>query len=161
MAPPTPEELQAAELAALSQADVVRTLKAGGLSNDAPDVQQAVSELLKRKAALQQLLDAAAAADEAATAVASGSSSNGSGGEADDDTGEASASGCADADGASAGWQRREVLPEDHPFAVAAIWQIPVMPLFFSTDRSGAKTLAKALADELCGAQAAARAVRI
>jgi hypothetical protein len=39
----------------------------------------------------------------------------------------------------------REVLPDDHPYATAAIWHIPPRALFFQADRSVAKKLAKAI----------------
>ncbi|WIA11743.1 hypothetical protein OEZ85_011838 [Tetradesmus obliquus] len=42
----TPEQLQSAEMAVLQQADVVRQLKAGGMGNSSPEVQQQVQELL-------------------------------------------------------------------------------------------------------------------
>lgn len=38
----TPEQLQSAEMAVLQQADVVRQLKAGGMGNSSPEVQQQV-----------------------------------------------------------------------------------------------------------------------
>lgn len=41
-AAPTPEQLQSAELAVLQQADLVRQLKASGVGNSSPDVQQHV-----------------------------------------------------------------------------------------------------------------------
>ena len=39
----------------------------------------------------------------------------------------------------------KEVLPDAHPYATAAIWQIPPRPLFFQAERSVAKKLAKAI----------------
>jgi hypothetical protein len=39
----------------------------------------------------------------------------------------------------------RQVLDSNHPFAQVAIWQLPVMPLFFEADRPAAKQLAKEL----------------
>lgn len=39
----------------------------------------------------------------------------------------------------------KPVLDVDHPFANVAIWQLPVMPLFFEADRTAAKQLAKDL----------------
>lgn len=39
---PTPEQLQAAEMAVLQQADAVRHLKASGLANSSPEVQKQV-----------------------------------------------------------------------------------------------------------------------
>jgi hypothetical protein len=37
------------------------------------------------------------------------------------------------------------VLPDGHPYATAAIWQLPARPLFFEVDRTAAKQLAKDL----------------
>lgn len=42
VAAPTPEQLQTAEMAVLQQADLVRQLKAGGMGNSSPEVQQQV-----------------------------------------------------------------------------------------------------------------------
>jgi hypothetical protein len=39
----------------------------------------------------------------------------------------------------------RQALDSNHPFAQVAIWQLPVMPLFFEADRPAAKQLAKEL----------------
>jgi hypothetical protein len=41
-AAPTPEQLQRAEMAVLQQADLVRQLKASGMGNSSPEVQQHV-----------------------------------------------------------------------------------------------------------------------
>jgi hypothetical protein len=41
-AAPTPEQLQSAEMAVLQQADLVRQLKASGMGNSSPEVQQQV-----------------------------------------------------------------------------------------------------------------------
>jgi hypothetical protein len=41
-AAPTPEQLQCAEMAVLQQADLVRQLKASGMGNSSPEVQQQV-----------------------------------------------------------------------------------------------------------------------
>jgi len=50
--------------------------------------------------------------------------------------------------------RKEESLKEDHPFACAAIWQIPALPLFYSAERPMAKELAKQLSSALTSATA-------
>lgn len=109
------------------------------------------------KADLQQLLDRAAAAEIAASqghgssSISSSSSSNG--------VAAASEAAGLDADSTVLGGQQeapaagssRQVLDSDHPFANVAIWQLPVVPLFFEADRPSAKELAKQLMAALKG----------
>jgi hypothetical protein len=52
---------------------------------------------------------------------------------------------------AAAAGNSRQVLDSDHPFANVAIWQLPVVPLFFEADRPSAKELAKQLMAALKG----------
>jgi hypothetical protein len=115
-----------------------------------------VQELLKLKADLQQLAEAAAHQDgssngssssftaEALHGIHSGSSPET---EADDD---------AVSNSTSSSSRRQQTLDEDHPFATSAIWQLPVLPLFFEADRTSAKGLAKTLHTQLAAAGLAA-----
>lgn len=107
--------------------------------------------LLQLKAQLQKLLDSAAGAD-----------SSGANLSADQLTGSSEIS-----DGSSAAAEeqevasvtssrKQEVFNEDHPFVNVAIWQLPVMPLFFAIERTAAKALAKTISESL-GAVAVAR----
>jgi hypothetical protein len=71
----------------------------------------------------------------------------------------ASAAAALDADSSAIGGQQeapaagssRQVLDSDHPFANVAVWQLPVVPLFFEADRPSAKELAKQLMAALKG----------
>jgi hypothetical protein len=110
-----------------------------------------MQELLKLKADLQQLAEAAAQQD---------GSSNGSSSstvEAQAQSGSASEAAADDeAESSSSSSRRQQALDEDHPFATSAIWQLPVLPLFFEADRTAAKALAKTLHTELAAAGVAA-----
>ncbi|KAF8071014.1 hypothetical protein HT031_001095 [Scenedesmus sp. PABB004] len=160
--PPTPEQLAAAEEAVLLQGDAVRALKAAGADNSRPEVQQQVQELLRLKAALAALLDAAAAAEAGAASGSDGAGTSSSSGSSSGSSGDGAEAGAAAGDpggeagdGPALGGRRRGAsLPDDHPFALAAIWQLPVLPLFFEADRPVAKDLAKELSRQLAGAGA-------
>lgn len=120
--------------------------------------------LIKLKTDLQQFLEKAAAAERVAVHSSAGGSSSSSGASSSghdvphaDETRSSSLrdkSSQAPAeiveeiaevgsDTPAAGG--RTVLDSDHPFANVAIWQLPVMPLFFEADRPAAKQLAKEL----------------
>lgn len=111
--------------------------------------------LIKLKADLQELLDKAAAAQRVDTPSSSGSSSghadglhtssshpqpetSSSAGSAEDEPAEGQGS-----------TGSRQTLDSDHPFANVAIWQLPVVPLFFEADRPISKQLARDLMDAL------------
>jgi hypothetical protein len=73
--------------------------------------------------------------------------------------GEEGAAGTSSSGGGSGGGRGRrgrdrEVLPDDHPYATVAIWQLAPQPLFFEGPRASAKALAKAVAED-AGAAAA------
>jgi hypothetical protein len=109
-----------------------------------------VQVLIQLKADLQQLLEKAAAAEQFA---AHSSVSISSGGQSNDSSAAASSSDSSSTPGAEQADSHQEapaassrpVLDGDHPFANVAIWQLPVMPLFFEADRTAAKQLAKDL----------------
>lgn len=114
--------------------------------------------LIKLKVNLQELLDKAAAAERVDTPSSSGSSSSGhadglhtssshpqpetssSAGSAEDEPAEGDGQGST---------SNRQTLDSDHPFANVAIWQLPVVPLFFEANRPVAKQLARDLMDVL------------
>jgi hypothetical protein len=140
-AAPTPEQVAAAEQAVLQQGDAVRELKAAGGSNADPHVQAHVQELLQLKAQLQDLLDRAAAAEAAAASSSSVQQPQQSQDEA--------AAAAAAAAAARPPEGRAQGLEEDHPFARVAIWQLPVVPLFFEAETQHDRTAAKQLARDL------------
>jgi hypothetical protein len=70
---------------------------------------------------------------------------------------EAAAGGAPKAAGGLGPARQRQVLPDAHPYAKNAIWQLPPLPLFFEGGRAEAKGLAKALAAEAAAAGAARR----
>jgi hypothetical protein len=70
---------------------------------------------------------------------------------------EAAAGGAPKAAGGLGPARQRQVLPDAHPYAKNAIWQLPPLPLFFEDGRAEAKELAKALAAEAAAAGAARR----
>jgi hypothetical protein len=111
----------------------------------------ASQELLRLKTELQQLLDAAAQQDGGSSSEATkleGHDISASELEEDSEAGSRSSS--------SSSSKRQQALDEDHPFATSAIWQLPVLPLFFEADRTAAKGLAKTLHTELAAAGVAA-----
>lgn len=129
-------QLAEAEAAAAARGAAVRALKEGGRGNADPEVQSGVQALLKlkeRAAALREQLEAAAAA--AAAPVEDGEEVGGSG-----------------SSDSKAG--KRQVLPDDHPYAAVAIWQLAPQPLFFEGPRAVAKELAKRVAAEVAAAPA-------
>lgn len=133
-AAPSAEQLSALQEALAAKGEEVRALKASGYTNQSPEVQfhvQGLTELKQQLASAQEAAAAAAAVDEAATSMAGEGAAG--------DTGDAAAM-----QGSSP--KRRDVLPDDHPFATAAIWQLPATPLFFRAPRPVAKELAKQLA---------------
>lgn len=118
--------------------------------------------LKKLKDDLQHLLDKAAAADCRATSSSGGSSSRTDTADAVDGSKrdvvlspagqpvDQQQPGAHDSDTEEpAPVPGRQTLDSDHPFANVAIWQLPVMPLFFEADRTAAKQLAKDLMEAL------------
>jgi len=122
--------------------------------------------LKKLKDDLQHLLDKAAVADSRATSNNGGSSAGSSSridaadavGGSKHDVGLSPAgqpvdqqqAGAHDSDMEEpAAVPGRQTLDSDHPFAKVAIWQLPVMPVFFEADRTAAKQLAKDLMEAL------------
>jgi hypothetical protein len=106
--------------------------------------------LIQLKADLQQLLDKAAAAERAAAHSSaslsrSDQSSDSSAAASSSDNSSILGMDPTDSDQETPAASSRQVLDGDHPFANVAIWQLPVMPLFFEADRTAAKQLAKDL----------------
>lgn len=156
-AAPSPEQVAAAQELVVRQGDAVRELKNLGLGNSHPEVQSQVQVLIKLKADLQELLDKAAAAERVGTPSSfDGSSSSSSHADglhtssSHPQPGASSSAGAAEEDdGQGSTSSSRQTLDSDHPFANVAIWQLPVVPLFFEADRPVAKQLAKDLMDAL------------
>lgn len=152
---PTPEQIAAAERAVEQQAAAVRRLKAGGQrTNSDPQVQAAVQVLVGHKAQLAGLLEQAAVAERAAGIVPPSSSSPGSAPSIDAAEQEQQQQPSVTGDSGR--------LDADHPFCTVAIWQLPVLPLFFAAERSTAKLVAKELVEVLKGQhQAPAAAAQV
>lgn len=115
-----------------------------------PNVLLCVQVLIKLKADLQQLLDKAAAAERAAAHISESTSSSAQSSDASavassSDSSSMPGTEQADTHQEAPAASSRPVLDGDHPFANVAIWQLPVMPLFFEADRTAAKQLAKDL----------------
>lgn len=130
----------------------------------------ALQDLLKLKADLQQLLDAAAGQEtkqhECSSSTGSSDSNSSSAGleEHQQQHHMQDASAPTDIDihsqpsrsnsSSTGAGRKQQMLPEDHPFANAAIWQLPVLPLFYQADRTTAKDLARNLSSTLAAATA-------
>lgn len=114
-----------------------------------------VQVLIGLKSELQQLLEQAATIDrsrgaaagsqaghEHVTDAASSSSTHTGNGTDSSTSSDIHLRGDVSGAGSKAG---KQFLDDDHPFACAAIWQLPVMPLFFEAERPVTKQLAKDL----------------
>jgi hypothetical protein len=136
-------DLAAAEAQVAAQAQRVRELKQAGHTNQSEVVQHEVQVLLRLKQQLQALVDAvpidAAAPSEHNTSAQQATAPPP---EQREDVGMPAGEA---GDGGNVP-RRREVLPDDHPYATLAIWQLPPRPLYFEAERPLAKELAKHLA---------------
>ncbi|GBF92778.1 hypothetical protein Rsub_05397 [Raphidocelis subcapitata] len=159
-------ELAAAAAAVEAQAGLVRALKERGGTNQSPEVQAGVQTLLKLKAHLaalqggeqqqqpQQDEDEDEEQQQQQVQEGEGDGEESSAGPATEGA-EAAAGEAPEAAGAAWGLaRRRQVLPDAHPYAKNAIWQLPPRPLFFEGARAEAKEFAKALAAEAAGGAA-------
>jgi hypothetical protein len=113
-----------------------------------------LQELLRLKADLQQLLESAAEQEGSSSNGNSSSTAVGTDGHAAQPLETATDDECESrsSSSSSSSSRRQQALDEDHPFATSAIWQLPVLPLFFEADRTAAKVLAKTLHNELAAA---------
>jgi len=147
-----PHELSAAEALVEAQAQLVRGLKEAGRSNQDPEVQVGVQQLLKLKArlaGLQRPQEEAEASSSSSGEAGSTLAAGDAGDQSSDDDGGSSSSGGSGSGGS--GGKKREVLPDGHPLAQVAIWAIAPSPLFFEGPRAVAKEFAKQVVAETAG----------
>jgi hypothetical protein len=131
----TEVDVAAAAAAVEQQALHVRALKErDGRPNGDPEVQAGVQRLLALKARLAEL--------EGQLEQQQQQSQQEQAQQQDDREGEDAGK------AASNSSKRREVLPDDHPYATAAVWQLAPQPLFFAGGRGAAKEFAALLAAE-------------